>query len=118
MSQQLVDPERIYAAGCSAGAVQAGMMAFLRSEYLAAAMLNSGGLVESYALSEPSHVPAVITAHGATSTDVVVVSSRRRPLRGACRAGQRAVAVLEGAPIRRATKPVRRRTTHELSLLL
>jgi predicted esterase len=74
VAQQIVDPDRIYAAGCSSGAVQAGMMAFLRSEYLAAAMLNSGGIVESYALSEPTHVPAVITAHGSAQSDVVIVN--------------------------------------------
>jgi hypothetical protein len=33
-----------HAAGCSFGAVQAGLMAYQRSSYVAAAMLSSGGL--------------------------------------------------------------------------
>jgi len=73
-AEQAIDPARIYTAGCSWGAVQAGALALQRSEYVAAAMLNSGGLVDSLSPSEPSHVPAIIAAHGALRTDVVIVN--------------------------------------------
>ena len=40
-----IDPHRIYATGCSAGGLQSGCMAELRSGYIAAAATNSGGIV-------------------------------------------------------------------------
>jgi hypothetical protein len=48
-------------------------MVYGRSSYLAAAMPNSGGVVRPGTLQDPSHVPAIITAHGAMGSDVVVV---------------------------------------------
>jgi predicted esterase len=73
--QQLdIDVRRIYTAGCSYGAVQAGALAYARSTYIAAAMLNSGGLVTPRPLQDAARVPAVITGHGADSTDVVIVN--------------------------------------------
>lgn len=73
--QQLnINTREIYTAGCSAGGLQAGAMMFSRSEYLAAAMPNSGG--ESFAnefMAENAHVPSVMTAHGGTA-DMVVIS--------------------------------------------
>jgi hypothetical protein len=47
-------------------------MAYGRSGYLAAIMPNSGGSLVT-TLQDPSHVPAVITAHGAMGSDVVVI---------------------------------------------
>jgi predicted esterase len=71
--QQLnIDTRRIYSAGCSAGGLATGGMAYARSSYLAAVMPNSGGVVFAGTLQN-SHVPAVITTHGGTS-DMVVVS--------------------------------------------
>jgi predicted esterase len=73
--QQLdIDVKRIYTAGCSFGAVQAAALAYARSTYIAAAMLNSGGLVMPRALQDAARVPAVISGHGARSTDVVIVN--------------------------------------------
>src|SRR6202008_2682903 len=40
-----IDPRRIYTTGCSAGGLQAGGMAMMRSGYIAAAAPNSGGIV-------------------------------------------------------------------------
>jgi predicted esterase len=72
VEHQNIDPHRIYAAGCSAGGLMAGSMAYLRSSYLAAAMPNSGGIVHPFTLQN-AHVPAVITAHGPYSSDMVQV---------------------------------------------
>jgi predicted esterase len=73
--QQLnINTREIYTAGCSAGGLQAGAMMFSRSDYLAAAMPNSGG--EAFAnefTAENAHVPSVMTAHGGTA-DMVVIS--------------------------------------------
>ena len=73
--QQLnIDTSRIFTAGCSAGGLQVGAMAYERSSYIAAAMPNSGGTVFATASSFDSpHVPSLITTHGASGTDVVVV---------------------------------------------
>jgi hypothetical protein len=74
-TQQLnINTRMIYTAGCSAGGLQAGAMMFSRSDYLAAAMPNSGG--ETFANEFPqenAHVPSVMTAHGGTA-DMVVIS--------------------------------------------
>jgi acetyl esterase/lipase len=72
-----IDPRRIYSTGCSAGGLMTGVMAFHRSSYVAAAVPNSGGLVSnSFAqLQDPTHVPAVMTMHGARGqgNDMVIV---------------------------------------------
>ena len=72
-----VDTRQIYTGGCSAGGLQAGVMVYKRSSYLAGAMPNSGGIISAlgffidYSLEDPSHVPALITAHGGQGVDVV-----------------------------------------------
>jgi predicted esterase len=76
--QQLnIDTHRIYTGGCSAGGLQASAMLYQRSSYLAAVMTNSGGLISQYAdlykLDDPTHVPALITTHGAMGQDVVTI---------------------------------------------
>jgi hypothetical protein len=73
VAQQRVDPTRIYAAGCSTGAVQVGAMVYTRASYIAAAMTNSGGELMTFTSDDPSHVPALMAAHGAPGSDVVVV---------------------------------------------
>jgi predicted esterase len=73
--QQLnIDTRQIYTAGCSAGGLQAGAMVFARSNYLAAAMPNSGGEIAAgiYPL-QGTHVPSLITTHGKMGTDQVVI---------------------------------------------
>jgi poly(3-hydroxybutyrate) depolymerase len=72
VKQGLVDPRRVYTAGCSAGGLQVGAMVFQRSSYLAAAMPNSGGTTFSYTMQD-SHVPAMCSTHGGTS-DVVIIN--------------------------------------------
>jgi poly(3-hydroxybutyrate) depolymerase len=71
----VVDTGRIYTAGYSAGGLQAGTMLLQRSQYIAAAIVYSGGpplggLVPGGTnFSDPSHIPAMIGAHGAQGSD-------------------------------------------------
>lgn len=74
LEQLDIDTRRIYTAGCSAGGLQAGEMAYLRSGYLAGAIPNSGGIVMPEALQDPDHVTPVMAAHGSAESDVVIVS--------------------------------------------
>lgn len=74
--QQLnIDTRRIYAAGCSAGGLEVGTMAFMRSSYLAGVIPNSGGYIlpPNVKFDDPSHVPAVMTAHGTYDNDFVIL---------------------------------------------
>jgi poly(3-hydroxybutyrate) depolymerase len=69
-----IDVRRIYTTGCSAGGVQAGALAYARSSYIAAASPNSGGtLLPAAELESSAHVPAMMTVHGRSGTDVVIV---------------------------------------------
>jgi hypothetical protein len=70
-----IDPRRIYTTGCSAGGLQAGCMATVRSSYVAAAVPNSGGVVFPQALQDKSNVPAVMTMHGGSGDMVIVTFS-------------------------------------------
>ncbi|MDD9939068.1 MAG: hypothetical protein OXT09_36100, partial [Myxococcales bacterium] len=67
-----VDPRRIYTTGCSAGGLFATNMAALRSNYVAAAAPNSGGMSFPQAFQNPN-TPALMTMHGAPGRDVVVI---------------------------------------------
>lgn len=67
-----IDPRRIYSTGCSAGGLQTGCMATLRSSYLAAAAPNSGGVVFPQKFDDPSHAPAIMTMHGGSQDNVGV----------------------------------------------
>jgi hypothetical protein len=80
--QQLnIDPHRIYTMGGSAGALQAGIMVYKRSSYLAASVPNSGGYtIGGNTLENPAHVPAVMTLHGAMGSDVVIVDFSQQSL--------------------------------------
>jgi poly(3-hydroxybutyrate) depolymerase len=72
MSDQ-IDSRRIYSTGCSAGGLQTGCMAMVRSSYLAAVAPNSGGIVGAQPWQD-MHTPAVFTMHGSSSADVVIVT--------------------------------------------
>ena len=69
-----IDPNRIYATGCSAGGLMAGTLGLMRSEYMAAVAPNSGGInwQGSRRLSDASHGPAAFTMHGGTTDNVIV----------------------------------------------
>jgi len=67
-----VDPHRIYTAGCSAGGLMSTAMAAQRSQYIAAAAPNSGGLAIPQQFSS-THTPALMTVHGSPGVDVVVI---------------------------------------------
>jgi predicted esterase len=67
-----IDSRRIYSTGCSAGGLQTGCMAQLRSSYVAAVAPNSGGVVAPQPWQD-KHSPAVFTMHGG-SNDVVIVT--------------------------------------------
>ncbi|HET6336863.1 MAG TPA: hypothetical protein VFG30_26745 [Polyangiales bacterium] len=69
-----IDTHRIYTAGCDAGGLQAGVMAYERSGYLAGAIPNSGGTVVTHELQDPGHVTPVMATHGSEADDVVIVS--------------------------------------------
>jgi poly(3-hydroxybutyrate) depolymerase len=66
------DARRFYATGCSAGGLQSGCMAYLRSSYLAASAPNSGGIVGGRQWQDDNS-PAIFTMHGGSS-DVVIVT--------------------------------------------
>lgn len=70
-----VDPRRIYATGCSAGGLMAGVMAFQRSNYLAASAPNSGGVAVpgQDKPQDPKRVAASMTMHGAKGVDNVFI---------------------------------------------
>jgi hypothetical protein len=69
-----IDPRRIYTAGGSAGALQAGAMVYERSKYIAASMPNSGGYATGgRRFQNPMHITPVMTVHGAPGVDVVIV---------------------------------------------
>jgi dienelactone hydrolase len=67
-----VDPRRIFTTGCSAGGLFATNLAVLRSEYIAAAAPNSGGLTFPQQF-QSEYTPALMTVHGAPGRDVVIV---------------------------------------------
>jgi predicted esterase len=71
-----IDSRRIYTTGCSAGGLQAGCMASLRSSYVAAAVPNSGGITFRQTIQDPKHVPALMTMHGGASDWVAVSFSQ------------------------------------------
>ncbi|HKP57880.1 MAG TPA: hypothetical protein VJV78_14205 [Polyangiales bacterium] len=70
-----IDSRRIYSTGCSAGGLQTGCMAELRSSYLAAVAPNSGGTVGNQPWQD-KHTPAVFTMHGGSSDMVIVTFSQ------------------------------------------
>jgi len=66
IKQLNIDTSHIHAAGYSAGALQTGYMWYVRSGYLASAIVYSGGAgVGATALQDPSNAPSLIGAHGA-----------------------------------------------------
>lgn len=67
-----IDPHRIYTTGCSAGGLQSGCMAQMRSSYIAASAPNSGGVTTSR-MWQDMHSPAIFTMHGG-SMDMVIVT--------------------------------------------
>lgn len=76
VKQMNIDTKRIYTSGASAGGLAAGEMAYGRSQYVAATLPNSGGqggYPMNMILSDPTHVPAAMTMHGARGVDVVVI---------------------------------------------
>lgn len=73
-TQQLnIDTRRVYAAGCSAGGLQAGSMVLGRASYLAGAMPNSGGGILVPPWDHPTHTPSVMTSHGTFDNDAVII---------------------------------------------
>ena len=69
------DSRKIYSTGCSAGGLQTGCMAMVRSSYLAAAAPNSGGIVGAQPWQD-MHSPAIFTMHGGSSDMVIVTFSQ------------------------------------------
>ncbi len=75
----VADTSRIYTSGYSAGGLQSGTMVFSRSNYLASAVVYSGGpmlggiLPGSTTFVDPSNVPSTLGAHGAQGADWLVL---------------------------------------------
>jgi predicted esterase len=69
-----IDPMRIYTTGCSAGGLFASGLALKRSNYIAAATPNSGGIIvgDIGTLQDPERVPSVMTMHGGTDDTVLI----------------------------------------------
>ena len=79
--QYNLDDHRIYTMGGSAGALQAGIMVFQRSNYIAASLPNSGGYtIGGDTFQNPMHIPSVMTMHGAQGVDVVIVDFSQQSL--------------------------------------
>jgi hypothetical protein len=79
--QYNLDPHRIYTAGGSAGALQAGAMVYQRSNYIAASLPNSGGYATGGRIFQnPKHIPAIMTMHGKKGVDVVIVDFSQQSL--------------------------------------
>jgi predicted esterase len=70
-----IDSHRIYTTGCSAGGLQSGCMAQMRSSYIAASAPNSGGVVSPQPWQD-MHSPAIFTMHGGSSDMVIVTFSQ------------------------------------------
>ncbi|HVU02611.1 MAG TPA: hypothetical protein VHE30_12705 [Polyangiaceae bacterium] len=73
VKQLNIDTRRIYSAGCSAGGLQTGTMAYERSSYVAGVMTISGGIGNLRQFQDESHIPNVISSHGAPGKDVVIL---------------------------------------------
>ena len=75
--QQLnIDTSHIHAAGYSAGALQTGYMWYVRSGYLASAIVYSGGAgIGGGQLQDPSNAPPLIGAEGAPGGSSCTISS-------------------------------------------
>ncbi len=70
-----IDPRRIYTTGCSAGGLQSGCMAMMRSSYIAAAAPNSGGIVGRPRWQDMGK-PAIFSMHGGPGDMVIVTFSQ------------------------------------------
>ena len=67
-----IDPRKIYTMGCSAGGLFSVATAALRSNYIAAAAPNSGGVTVPPAFEGP-HIPPLMAVHGKMGSDVVII---------------------------------------------
>lgn len=67
-----IDPKQIYVTGCSAGGLMTGVMSILRSNYVASAATNSGGILGVPDFEDPSRVPSAMTMHGGAGDNVIV----------------------------------------------
>ena len=66
----IIDTARIHVSGYSAGGLETGAAVFARSNYVASGIVYSGGKPFGAGnLQDPSHVPAIIGAHGAQGQD-------------------------------------------------
>lgn len=70
--EQQIDTRQIHSIGFSAGGLQTGMMAYMRSSYIASVVTYSGGSFSS-TLQDPSNTPDMMCQHGDTGSDVVVI---------------------------------------------
>ncbi|HKP59330.1 MAG TPA: hypothetical protein VJV78_21550, partial [Polyangiales bacterium] len=69
IEKQKVDVRRIYSSGYSAGGLQTGAMLAQRSNYMAAGLIYSGGVIAGAPNPDPSNIPSLMCAHGAVGSD-------------------------------------------------
>jgi hypothetical protein len=84
-----IDPRRIYTTGCTTGGLMAGAFTVARSSYVAAAIINSGGLFspDAFTLQDPARIPSVISLYGTSELTLAVFEHSSRLLVEAIRAG-------------------------------
>jgi hypothetical protein len=69
IEKQKIDVRRIYSSGYSAGGLQTGAMLAQRSNYVAAGLIYSGGVIAATPNPDPTNIPALMCAHGAVGSD-------------------------------------------------
>ena len=84
-----IDPHRIYTTGCTSGGLMAGAFTVARSSYVAAAVINSGGLFspDAFTLQDPARVPSVISLYGISELTLATFEHSSRLLVEAIRTG-------------------------------
>jgi hypothetical protein len=71
IEKQKIDVRRIHSSGYSAGGLQTGAMMAQRSNYLASALIYSGGVIAPAPNPNPGNVPPLMCAHGAVGSDTL-----------------------------------------------
>ena len=72
IEKQKIDVRRIHSSGYSAGGLQTGAMMSARSNYLASALIYSGGVIPGAGANpNPSNVPPMMCAHGGVGKDTL-----------------------------------------------
>lgn len=80
VKDKLIDPRRIHVLGMSAGAFQAGVMSFVRTDYVASVAMYSGGLLMERKvpkMQDPDHSFAAMLLYGGELDKIAHVKYKR-----------------------------------------